>query len=175
MADNDGVTCDRLASLYPKIQALFGKSNKRCTGCYIVWYCGAPCQRSDWDKHKSQCKATKSLYIPVKLQREGVCTMKNFASGEIFVTRATDRPAKKHFLVKVQVPMSDMPGPLQVYNKERTCFGMVPADEEAYDKLKENVKKCGLSGLKAFFYALWDPKTDELKINTTEVQPMEKW
>ena len=55
--------------------------------------------------------------------------MKNFASGEIFVTRATDRPAKKHLLVKVQVPMSDMPGPLQVYNKERTCFGMVPADQ----------------------------------------------
>ena len=28
MADNDGVTCDSLARLYPKIQALFGKSNK---------------------------------------------------------------------------------------------------------------------------------------------------
>lgn len=34
-----------------------GKSKlSRCTGCMMVWYCSAECQRSHWGRHKKSCK-----------------------------------------------------------------------------------------------------------------------
>ena len=30
--------------------------NKRCTGCYYVFYCSRECQVQDWDSHKEDCK-----------------------------------------------------------------------------------------------------------------------
>jgi hypothetical protein len=32
----------------------------RCAACKRVRYCGAPCQRSDWPRHKPECKAWKA-------------------------------------------------------------------------------------------------------------------
>ena len=29
---------------------------KRCSGCYLVWYCGLSCQHEDWAGHKEECK-----------------------------------------------------------------------------------------------------------------------
>merc|ERR1719318_23018 len=41
--------------------------NKRCTGCYMVWYCGQKCQADDWSAHKQGCKETKAQYKKVVL------------------------------------------------------------------------------------------------------------
>ena len=32
------------------------KSNKRCTGCYTVWYCSRDCQVKKWKQHGKICK-----------------------------------------------------------------------------------------------------------------------
>jgi MYND finger len=30
---------------------------KRCTGCHLVSYCSAACQKTSWKDHKASCKA----------------------------------------------------------------------------------------------------------------------
>ena len=34
------------------------KNNKKCTGCYYVFYCSLDCQREHWDEHKVECKVS---------------------------------------------------------------------------------------------------------------------
>ena len=34
-------------------------SNDRCSGCYLAWYCGKPCQLEHWPAHKHACKEMK--------------------------------------------------------------------------------------------------------------------
>ena len=36
--------------------------NKRCSGCYMVFYCGRDCQAKDWDNHKDKCKIIQKEY-----------------------------------------------------------------------------------------------------------------
>ena len=31
-----------------------------CTACRLVQYCGQPCQKADWRRHKKECKAAKA-------------------------------------------------------------------------------------------------------------------
>ena len=35
-----------------------GTALKRCSGCQMVWFCGAVCQRAAWKNHKQVCKST---------------------------------------------------------------------------------------------------------------------
>ena len=42
-------------------------SLKKCSACKYVSYCSVECQRKDWKKHKSVCKAKKALLaVPPK-------------------------------------------------------------------------------------------------------------
>ena len=52
------------------------KDSKRCTGCYMVWYCGQECQVGDWPAHKTDCKVTRDQYKQVLLveQKTAVCS-----------------------------------------------------------------------------------------------------
>ncbi|XP_062588474.1 uncharacterized protein LOC134250137 [Saccostrea cucullata] len=54
----------------------------RCSGCRIVYYCSNDCQTSDWDKHKTSCKA----YSIQKRVREtltvGECSMMGLVTPE---------------------------------------------------------------------------------------------
>ena len=89
--DNDGVSPNDITRWNPRVQQLFGKyykknmkekmkspdyestskcnvcketdsTNKKCSGCYLVWYCGPKCQKQDWTTHKDVCLKTRSLY-----------------------------------------------------------------------------------------------------------------
>jgi hypothetical protein len=35
---------------------------KSCSGCRVVSYCDASCQRAAWHKHKHECKALRASY-----------------------------------------------------------------------------------------------------------------
>jgi len=41
------------------------RASKRCTGCYLAWYCSGDCQREDWRNHQEGCKAKRLEYIVV--------------------------------------------------------------------------------------------------------------
>ena len=82
LTENDGISAKHLCANNPRKQQLMAKYRninirrereekglnpkcqkcsldeglKKCTGCYHVWYCGAKCQRGDWDSHKNECK-----------------------------------------------------------------------------------------------------------------------
>jgi hypothetical protein len=46
----------------------------RCSGCYTVNYCGADCQRKDWDNHKKDCGEQKKIRaLRSKKRKCGVC------------------------------------------------------------------------------------------------------
>jgi len=168
------------------------KDNKRCTGCYLVWYCERPCQLKHWKQHKEVCKETQKKYVPVILQREKEMTTKNWKTGQVYVTRDTDVPSSSHFLVKIQVPenvshpktpnrlhsmfsggaspFSDL---IFLYNKDRSMLGHIPPQDSSYTRMITIIKERGLQGCKGFFYAIWNDGV--LKINITDIQPPEAW
>ena len=61
--------------------------NKRCTGCYFVFYCGRDCQVKDWETHKDFCKQVKNEYK--------MCRVSN-TPGMV-----RNEVTKTHFVVKV--------------------------------------------------------------------------
>jgi len=181
-----------------------GKDTKRCSGCLVVWYCCADCLRADWVNHKSACKLARTAFIPIKLKtRDGESIWSWDIEKQDLkesVAKGIETPSKKQFTVKVQIPLAASPddrmlriilndeqvtdqellachsvtGDLMIYNRDKTCNGYLPPSEPAYASLVENVKAFGLSGVKGFFYATWDEKKG-LRVNTTDIQPIETW
>lgn len=163
-----------------------GDDNKRCTGCYLVWYCGLDCQRAGWEEHKKECKEVGDQYRLVRLMDAGITT-KNDITGRIHQHTYGDLPSKKHFVVKVQVPLDVGGAPLFVYDKERGLCGLLArskGQEEVYDELVTKVEKHGFGGLKGFFYAILtgtDHKNRKpegiinIKLNSKQILPVETW
>jgi len=165
--------------------------SQRCTGCYIVWYCGAECQKEDWAKHKANCKQTRAQYIPVTISMLEEDPLINYLSGKLSNHKKEEKPSKSHFVVKVQVPLNpDMRfTPMRIYNKDRSLCGGIfrELQEEVYDKTLNDIKEKGLfGGTKAFFYALYKEDTEtkkkyggleclQIQLNTSEMLPPEKW
>jgi len=164
---------------------------KRCTGCYMVWYCGQKCQQANWSDHKEKCKTTKKQYRDVILIEEKT-VVQSLSSKKCYVNNVGDLPSKKHFVVKVQVDMGDAGnGPLLIYNKDKSLAGRLlrTRQEEVFDMLIDSIKKKGYKGLKGYFYAIYigeiskdgeeckdgKPEAKLLKINPVEILPLETW
>ena len=171
--------------------------NKRCTGCYMVWYCGQKCQAGDWSAHKQACKETKNQYKEVQLVEQAMAGKDNITQ-EMYVHTIGDVPKKKHFVVKVQVSLGLLKGtlsspiapdgagdPLNVYNRERSLCGHLhrEGNEQVYDMLLQSVRKEGFKGQKGFYYAIYTGEggkkgsnpTVGIKINPVQMLPVEKW
>ena len=85
LKDNDGTTCWDLAANFPKMIALISEAgteaarktraekksegafkcgasgcgkrgSKRCTGCYLIYFCSGPCFKEAWPTHKTYRK-----------------------------------------------------------------------------------------------------------------------
>ena len=94
---------------------------KRCTGCYLVFFCSEDCFKKTWPSHKSKCKETRAQYKTVMLTLSAAI---NFRSEQVTTpVAANNQPSKKHFVVKVQVPQGLPNGPLMVYNEDRSING----------------------------------------------------
>jgi len=131
--------------------------NKRCTGCYMVWYCGQKCQADDWSDHKQGCKEMKAQYKKVMLVEQDTAGKDNITQ-EIYIHKIGDIPSKKHFVVKVQVPLESprRPGagaPLLVHNRDRSLDGFLYREgaEEEYDMLSNSIREKGFKGMKGFY------------------------
>ena len=144
------------------------KDNKRCTGCYMVWYCGQDCQMKGWDEHKVECKKTRKEYKTVKLlktlaetrglDREDMVEVGySFTNG--IKTNNNNKPAdttkKSHFVVKVQIDMFSELGPMFIYNQDRDLQGYLcfKENEKVYDELKQQIRSKGFGGLQNLYSA----------------------
>jgi len=176
--------------------------NKRCTGCYLVWYCGQKCQGEDWPQHKEDCKKTMAEYKKVELIEYAVAGRDNITK-EMYVHKVGDVPNKKHFVVKVQIALGELKGttenpispdgaghPMFVYNRDRSLCGYLQREgaEEVYDLLFKNIREKGFKGQKGFYYAIHTGGNSknakkknnpdnimEVKINPVRMLPLEKW
>jgi len=156
---------------------------KRCTGCYMVWYCGEKCQNVDWPDHKQECKDTRRQYKKVIMRVQWKETVMNHATRKFHVSNAGDLPTKKHFPVKVQVGFGD--DPLLIYNKDRSLIGNLHREkqEEIFDSLVRAIKEKGYKGLKGYFYAIYlgndsvgdSEATKTMKINPVNILPLMDW
>jgi len=156
---------------------------KRCTGCYMVWYCGEKCQNVDWPDHKQECKNTRKQYKEVTMLVQWKETVMNRVSRKFQVSNAEDRPTKKHFPVKVQVATVD--DPLLIYNRDRSFIGNLHREkqEEIFDSLVRAIREKGYKGMKGFFYAIYvgndssgdSGTTKTMKINPVNILPLMNW
>ena len=106
------------------------KGNKRCTGCFMVWYCGQECQKKEWEKHKAECKETRKEYKSVMLAKDlskfygdenlGVRQAFSFLSGKHYEINSEAQPKKSHFVVKIQRELTTDEHPMLVSNQDRS-------------------------------------------------------
>ena len=82
-----------------------GSENKKCTGCYFVYYCSQHCQRQDWSSHKKECKQIRGEFQDCIVNLQPYSGRSNL-SNKFYVRRTGDLPQKSHFVVKVQVSLS---------------------------------------------------------------------
>ena len=158
---------------------------KRCTGCYMVWYCGAKCQNEDWPNHKEECKSTRKQYKEVMILVRWKETLMNRVTRKCYVRNAGDLPTKKHFPLKVQVGIGFDHAPLLVYNRDKSFIGNLHREkqEKIFDKLVNTIKEKGYKGLKGYFYAIYlgndsvgdSGTTNTMKINPDNILPLMNW
>ena len=103
--DNDGVTLSSLIPHHINIRAKFskainakvkreqhnikmvgshrccancGSSNskcRKCSGCFMAWYCGSECQIEHRQQHRADCKQVMQEYVEVKLRETGSASL----------------------------------------------------------------------------------------------------
>jgi MYND finger/Ankyrin repeat len=155
------------------------KHCKRCSGCFLVWYCGVACQTLDWAKHNATCRMTRAQYKPVVI--EPVKSTDKLSIEEVCITSVVlpkeecTEPRKNHFVVKVQ-KLADVNFKLAINNKERSICGRILCEEnpDLSAVLKSKIEESGVYGNVAFFQAVWNSENG-LKINPFVVLPPEVW
>eukprot|EP00088_Acartia_fossae_P049564 TRINITY_DN5469_c0_g1_i1.p1 TRINITY_DN5469_c0_g1~~TRINITY_DN5469_c0_g1_i1.p1 ORF type:complete len:480 (+),score=129.38 TRINITY_DN5469_c0_g1_i1:34-1473(+) len=193
--DNDGTSPMMLCALRPELRALlkvgerkvFSKERqtakmeknfkvcnncqatgeKRCTGCFFVWYCGKSCQKTDWPAHSSTCKRIWSEYLrvePADTSNEYVSTFAMPSKGNVIDMHMFGRGefggsnvhGTSQHVLKIQVPLieqvGDIRAPLLCYNKSRTVNFTLSPKTEVGARLEAAVKKQGRG--KSFFYGV---------------------
>jgi hypothetical protein len=151
---------------------------KRCAGCFLVWYCGAACQKADWISHKASCLLAQAQYRPVSIAC--VKASDNFSFEEAClkatgkVNAESSQPSKRHFIVKVQ-KLAESSSRLAINNKEMTISGLLvlARNPDLSPILKRQIETDGVYGNVAFFLAILD--STKLKINPWVVCPPEIW
>jgi len=157
------------------------KDTKKCTGCYLVWYCSSSCQKEDWPKHSNECRKAKSNY---KIGKYPSIYVTSFSSLNPNIGAPPDKSMhlkKTHFVVKVQVPMGilgggkiDKKGMLGIYNKDRSFNIVLPREDniDLHKKLVDKITNEGFKGLKGYFHAVLEPgdkEANQFRINPENI------
>ena len=134
-ANGCNVTPNDVAADFPRIQEMFSKAikkqkkndrekikdteglknchvckkqengTKRCTGCYLVFYCSTSCQSNDWADHRDNCKLIQKEYklcqVSSSYENPKVWYDKSFVSNLIQQKMKPKDIKKSHFVIKV--------------------------------------------------------------------------
>ena len=142
-----------------------------------------------WPTHQHDCKRVQLQYKTFFItdDPEGG---KNYLSGQIFSRITGDRPKKSHFVVKVVMETSmetiDDVDCLMVFTEDNSIWGNIVEELclSEVEEIKKKIRIEGHKGAKGFFYAIIpkDGKTKvdgknvvEIKINSSQIQPIEGW
>ena len=166
------------------------KPNKRCKGCYMVYYCDADCQKSDWSNHKVKCKETRKQYkeIVVYSHMDGIVNTDYTKSLPIYKDiKSKNTCVQGFFTVKIQIPFNDSAtllaglmshekAALNAYNEDKTFFIQISEEDEMYPILYKTIRENGVFGDKGFFHAISEVKDKKRRImlNPTLLPP-ELW
>ena len=165
-------------------------ASRKCSGCYLAYFCGKECQKKGWKDHRSDCRDFLEGYKMFKLQPDAFSYRLTIPGGGHSINwhpRVFHEPrGKKNFVVKVQAPWkaererdTGVNKDMLVYNEEKTIFGMISPEMDHYEELLQIIRGQGVLGVKAYFYAFWESGATKaesgIKINIKEVQPPEVW
>jgi len=157
------------------------EGSKKCTGCYIEWYCSAECQRADWKDHKAKCQAQRAEYLPVTLRlvegKNKPMSVINHQTGKIFPTSNQPASSSAYSVVKVQISFDQRGSPVAgremlIYNKDRSVCGFCKPNTTEAEKIYHVVATEGFNKNKGFFNSI--KIKDQLLINPT-ILPPETW
>jgi len=204
---NDGHSTVSLLSHDPKMKELIGKSyrknireekknstkehrncggcgknaeeNKKCTGCFHVFYCSRNCQVSNWAQHKINCKEIQSEYKVIHYQIADFSTGIDM-KGKEYILSPGSCSKKSHFVVKVQVPLKELRDEslLMIYNKDKSFLSQMGRDknEKTFFELVDIIRSNGFQGVKGYFHAILDNESSKtIKINTKRILPPQPW
>jgi len=119
---------------FKKCEACKSLAGKRCSGCYMAWYCCGECQREDWPNHKESCKAIKKEYLEVK---------DLYNSWSALQTNSYQ---------VVRIKISYVESVLHINNKDNTISGpMETGSLPAGPILHTVIKKWGFKGTQGYF------------------------
>jgi len=163
--------------------------NKRCSGCYLIWYCSRDCQVGHWDQHREECKVTQAEYKTFYVL-DDLNYGTNHIDGKPFCRLPGERPKKSHFVCKVQIwrePKDPKVEGLRFSDEDGLlhCHVILESCPDSCKELFDKIKKEGAYGRKGYFYALipkdgvterdgWK-KVIEIKVNTARILPVEMW
>jgi len=205
LKDNDGVSTLVMSRHNPIMKELIGKSyrnnmreekkespkdhrncggcgknddgNKKCTGCFFVFYCSSKCQTNNWTQHKNKCKEIQEEYMVCRLETNQYIIGID-SKGKEFKRPPGTWSKKSHFVVKIQIPLSGGMDMMLIYNKDKSFQVHLKrkTNEKAYDELDAIIKSEGFKGIKGYFHAiLSDESPKTVKINTKRVLPPQPW
>jgi len=153
-----------------KVCKSYAGDTKRCSGCYLVWYCSPSCQYEDWDGHKEECKVERKKYVPVTVLtqfRAGT----DLLTGKDYSNVGEDgKPSKDHFVVKIQLSNLHRgddffvhhaeDSKMLIYNRDKSLYGDIgiEGNETVIADLTTKIKETGFKRYKGYFYAIYKEK-----------------
>ena len=172
------------------------QNTKRCSNCYVNWYCSVSCQQSDWAQHKKICKEISKEYVEISQQyitKQGHSAIINYISKQSTMHDLSQpaKPTKTQAVVKIQIPIcsNDPKGkqhtarsvkdpenyetPFLVYDKDRSVCFYVSKDCPHYKGIVQEVITNGVGGVKGYFNAIL--KENCFSVNYKRIQIPEPW
>ncbi|XP_052782032.1 cortactin-binding protein 2-like [Mya arenaria] len=167
-----------------------GENMKRCSQCQQALYCDRNCQIKHWHtQHKQQCEGfvlarphvmnCDTDDVQMSFYHVHGSSNRNVKMFSRKPYEANQRMAflkRKRFIVKVQTPLGTAHRDMMVYNVDRSCEGFIHGTEKGYPKLQSRIKKEGMMGIKAFFWAeICDDQSGEFKVFHGKTAPFQNW
>jgi len=153
-------------------------ASKRCTGCFLVWYCSSDCQRSDWRDHKVQeCHKISDGYeeVEIDVEHSESHAYQSLKTGKIH--NCSFQAKKSSFVVNISVTrvlqMACQDKPLLLYNKDRDVQFSIKSKSSLAKKLTNIIINNDKTNVyKGYFYCV--TKQGKYYVNPT-ILPDEKW